>query len=73
MQSSWKTHCHKGILEEEGIYMVVASQDKLLLMFAMDVQIAGTRTVQWFGLKKPLDTKLFHIARCKRSSFCVLH
>lgn len=54
--------------------MVVADQDKLLLlMFAMDAQIAGTRTVQWFGLKKPLDTKLFHIARCKRSSFCVLH
>lgn len=40
--------------------MVVASQDKLLLMFAMDAQRAGTRTVQWFGLKKPLNTKLFH-------------
>lgn len=53
--------------------MVVADQGKSLLMFAMDAQIAGTRTVQWFGLKKPLDTNLFHLARCKKSSFCVLH
>lgn len=53
--------------------MVVADQGKSLLRIAMDTQIAGTRTVQRFGLKKPLDFNLFHVAAYKRSSFCVLH
>lgn len=39
--------------------MVVVDQGKPLLMFAKDAQRAGTRTLQCFGLKKPLDTNFF--------------